>query len=94
MEQPDNPLLLSHFFFFFFITLVTGPRWSLNIKLSDTMVYEPQIRTRLGTAANSYELLVRDVQTLHLQPQTPNPKRVPETCAMYLTSTIEIQFGV
>ena len=28
--------------FFFFITLVTGPRRSLILKLSDTRVYEPQ----------------------------------------------------
>ena len=30
--------------FFFFFTLVTGPRRSLSLKLSDTRVYEPQIR--------------------------------------------------
>jgi len=28
----------------FFFTLVTGPRRSLSLKLSDTKVYEPQIR--------------------------------------------------
>jgi len=33
---------------FFFFTLVTGPRRSLSLKLSDTEVYEPQIRARLG----------------------------------------------
>ena len=38
-------------FFFFFFTLVTGPRRSLSLKLSDTRVYEPQIRARLGTTA-------------------------------------------
>jgi len=32
---------------FFFFTLVTGPRRSLSMKLSDTRVYEPQIRARL-----------------------------------------------
>ena len=31
----------------FFFTLVTGPRRSLNLKPSDTRVYEPQIRARL-----------------------------------------------
>jgi len=36
------------FFFFFFFTLVTGPRRSLSLKLSDTKVYEPQIPARLG----------------------------------------------
>ena len=30
--------------FFFFFTLVTGPRRSLSLKLSDTIVYAPQIR--------------------------------------------------
>jgi len=29
---------------FFFFTLVIGPRRSLSLKLSDTQVYEPQIR--------------------------------------------------
>jgi len=38
--------------FFFFITLVTGPRRSLSLKLSDTRVYEPQIRARLRTTAH------------------------------------------
>ena len=32
----------------FFFTLVTGPRRALSLKLSDTRVYEPEIRTRLG----------------------------------------------
>ena len=34
--------------FFFFFTLVTGPRRPLSLKLSDTKVYEPHIRARLG----------------------------------------------
>ena len=29
---------------FFYFTLVTGPQWSSSLKLSDTRVYEPQIR--------------------------------------------------
>jgi len=33
----------------FFFTLVTGPGRSLSLNLSDTRVYEPQIRARLGT---------------------------------------------
>jgi len=37
----------------FFFTLVTGPGRSLRLKLSDTRVYEPQIRARLGTTADS-----------------------------------------
>ena len=36
---------------FFFFTLFTGPSRSLSLKLSDTSVYEPQIRARLGTTA-------------------------------------------
>jgi len=46
--QPDvltpnlTTLLTSSFFFF---THVTGPRRSLSLNLSDTRVYEPQIRT-------------------------------------------------
>ena len=39
-------------YFFFFFTLVTGPRRSLSLKLSDTGVYEPQIRARLVTTAH------------------------------------------
>jgi hypothetical protein len=34
---------------FFFFTLVTGPRRSLSLKLSDTRVYAPQIRGDRGT---------------------------------------------
>ena len=49
---PDMESLLPHIFFFFFFTLVTGPRRSLNLKLSDTRVYEPQIIARLGTTAH------------------------------------------
>ena len=36
----------------FFFTLVTSPRRSLSLKLSDTRVYEPQIRARLGNTAH------------------------------------------
>jgi len=38
--------------FYFFFTLVTGPRRFLSLKLSDTRVYEPQIRARLGSTAH------------------------------------------
>jgi len=44
---------IQNFFFFFFVTLVTGPRRSLSLKLSDTRVYEPQIRARLGTTTQA-----------------------------------------
>ena len=42
--------------FFFFFTLATGPRRSLSLKLSDTRVYEPQIRARLGTTAHFWKV--------------------------------------
>ena len=46
-------------FFFFFFTLVTGPLRSLSLELSDTRVYEPQIRARLGTTAHFCKVVVR-----------------------------------
>ena len=45
-------MLLEEESFFFFFTLVIGPRRSLSLELSDTRVYEPQIRARLGTASH------------------------------------------
>ena len=39
---------------FFFFTLVTGPRRSLSLNLSDTRVYEPQIRARLGAQGGRF----------------------------------------
>ena len=42
----------------FFFTLVTGPGRSLSLNLSDTQVYEPQIRARLGTTAHFSEVVV------------------------------------
>jgi len=46
------------FSFLFFFTLVTGPRRSLSLKPSDTGVYEPEIRTRLGTTAHFCKVFV------------------------------------
>ena len=43
---------------FFFFTLVTGPRRSLSLELSDTRVYEPQIRARLVTTTHFYVMVV------------------------------------
>ena len=40
-------------FFFCFFTLVTGPRRSLSLKLSDTKIYEPPMRACLGTTPRS-----------------------------------------
>ena len=53
----------KHFFMrppslFFSFTLVTGPRRSLCLKLSDATVYEPQIRARLGIYAHGNELII------------------------------------
>ena len=42
-ERACSPAVLSLYLFF---TLVTGPRRSLGLKLSDTRVYEPQIRAQ------------------------------------------------
>jgi len=42
----------------FFLTPVTGPRRSSSLKLSDTRVYEPQIRARLGTTTHFCEAVV------------------------------------
>ena len=50
----------SGVFFFFFFTLVTGPRRSLSLKLSDTRDYEPQIRARLGTTTHFCEVVESD----------------------------------
>jgi len=46
---PPFLFAIIRIFFFFFFTLV---RRSLRLKLSDTRVYEPQIRARLGTTAH------------------------------------------
>ena len=50
----DNHFMVPLLFFFF--TLVTGSRRSLSLKLSDTRVYEPQIRARLGTTIHICEV--------------------------------------
>jgi len=42
-DQARLPLSGARHPFFFFVTLVTVPRWSLSLKLSDTRVYEPQM---------------------------------------------------
>ena len=42
---------------FFFFTLVTGPRRSLSLKLSDARVYEPHIRALLVTMPHFCEVV-------------------------------------
>ena len=50
---------------FFFSTLVTGPRRSWTLKMSDTRVYEPQTRARLVAIAHLWaEIVLKLVQTL------------------------------
>ena len=49
------------FFFCFFFTLVTGPRRSLSLKLSDTRVYEHQIR---GTTTHFCEVIVLELRAV------------------------------
>ena len=66
--------------FFFFFTLVTVPRRSLSLKLSDTNVYEPQIRARLGTTAHFYQTYIchiRSTAVCYPKRQTPNPTSQP-----------------
>jgi len=43
---------------YFFFALVTGPRRSLSLELSDTKVYEPQTRARLGITSHFCEVVV------------------------------------
>ena len=45
----------------YFLTLVRGPRRSLRLELSDTRVYAPQIRARLGTTAHFCGVVVLQV---------------------------------
>jgi len=63
-------------FFFFFFTLVTGPRRSLSRKLSDTSVYELQIRARLGTAAHFCEVVVLKSSNANAGPHALPASRV------------------
>ena len=72
LSRPRHPthnrsVPTSHSFFLFF-TLVSGPRRSLSLKLSDTRVYEPQIRARLGTTAHFCEVVVLKLRAV---PSTP-----------------------
>ena len=54
-QRPIHSSLAATFFFF---TLVTGPRRSLGLKLSDTRVYEPQMRACLDTTAHFCKVVV------------------------------------
>ena len=65
-SQPSTSLYpkLRPFFFFFF-TLVTGLGRSLSLKLSDTRVYEPHIRARLGSTAHFCKVVVLKLRALN-----------------------------
>ena len=80
-KQGGRNTLLSLFF-----TLVTGPRRSLSLTLSDKRVYEPQIRARLGITAHFCKV----VEMSHGQPLEipPPPNRVfPSLAMVYLKLT-------
>jgi len=62
-------LCRHHRHFFFFLTLVTGPRRSFGLKLSDTRVYEPQKRARLGTTTHFCEVVVLKLRALPRPPR-------------------------
>ena len=54
VENQFAPHTDKNLVFFFFFTRVTGPRRSLSLKLSDTKVYEPQIRALLEQVENQF----------------------------------------
>jgi len=68
VKRPSEPREWLHAPFLFFITLVTGPRRSLSLKLSDAKVYEPQRGARLGAVAGAGRAATR---------VPPPPARVP-----------------
>ena len=47
LQAHPHPPTLATLTFLFFLTLVTGPRRSFSLMLSDTSVYEPEIRALL-----------------------------------------------
>ena len=71
--------------FFFFITRVTGPRRSLSLKLSDTRVYEPELRARLGTAVHFCKVVVlRRASHARSSPPTSRHTHLP-SLALFLS---------
>ena len=48
--------------FFCFFTLVTGPRMSLSLKLSDTRVHGPYIRVRLGNHNTPIQIMQQGIE--------------------------------
>jgi len=76
-------------FFFFFFTLVTGPRRSLRLKLSDTRVYEPQTRARLGTTAHFCEVVVLKLSAVPARRRRVWWRRCPASSSL-LPSSLEL----
>jgi len=60
----------------FFFTLVTGPRRSLSLELSDTRIYAPQIRARLECV-------------LSTQQQVPSRKRSTKTIMVHFSISMD-----
>ena len=60
LKSASDALLLiaSQAFSPFFFTLVTGPRRSLSLELSDRRVYAPQIRARFPGKSFNFQLRV------------------------------------
>ena len=56
--MPRTDSAVKKYFGFFFFTLVTGPRRSVSLKLSETGVYEPQIRGLLVATTHLCEGVV------------------------------------
>ena len=76
------------------LTLLTGPRRSLSLKLSDTRVYEPQIRARLGTTSHFCQAH-RDRHLMVPRNESRQPlraqraARVPRVPENFTTATFE-----
>jgi len=79
-----HPWLICDVRILFFFTLVTGPRRSLSLQLSDTRVYEPQIRAHLGTTLRigcqtcEQEMRDRTMKSLEKYRQSVGVNRVLE----------------
>jgi len=68
MSGRDHAIIAAYFFLFFFFTLVTGPRRSLSLKLSDmSLKYEAHVAGRDHAIIAAY-----DDPDHHLTPLHPN----------------------
>ena len=64
-------------FFLFLFTLVTGPRRSWSLKLSNARVYEPAIRARLGNHNIPFRVVLLQVLPHTLQGCLAHKKHPP-----------------